>query len=852
MSSNENAVIKVLKLSNATYRQWYDTLVDVLEALDLDMYINEFKYENRSPENPITGLQKSKIAKVRNIIKQSLGKEDLESILDLKNPKEMLAELERKYRGPGAKSAWELLKDLDSIKFDGSIPCLFSQLRQLYSAFADKNIKLPHHIINSKVRSVLPPEYSDMCTMLDIYNGGRLESDYMSDKQFESELLRFDRERNLVKTDVQSTSLAAVSSPSLPEISSTTLAAATSKKRFNGICHYCGIQGHIERFCHKKNRSNRFISNQSVNRYNGNNGDNYSSKNGAVTLSAVVRSPNPFVNPQLSKVLPSGSLSLVSASSVKFLADCGASYHIVNDRSLLTNIRNTNGSIRTLSGEIVNPEQGDMSCHLFNGQKWIPMVIKDVFYVADQPFNLIAIGKICNNDGFSQCLNKNGMIVYRYRKPILIGNWSNDYVNLIELLIRVNGSSTGIVSAVASAAAVNSLSCWHERFGHFSVKSIAKMVRQQCVTGIPLRLKDDIDFCSSCCLGKTTDVSHHLENDVDHIKPGFKLHLDIGGYLDPSIHGNKYFLLAVDHNSRYMKVAFMKSRDQTLEKFKRIVNEVKMDIGVDVLCIRTDMGTEFCSNSFKRYLEERGIIHEKATVATPQQNGRCERAMRTLMNHSVSLLSSTDLPRNLWDEAVNCTAYLFNRVLNSRNVIPYQQYFGRKPDVSNLRIFGSGGEALVKDRHSKFDPKTKFVRMVGYQGESIYRVFVPSTRRIELCSSVIFNEKPKCSFDVRSNVNESSNVINDADNFISVSESSEGGIDVNNENRRGPGRPVGSRNRLYQRDEERIASLRQLPSRSFVGVGVQSKVIQSHTNNNLFRNRDSILRNVCVSSFCKV
>ncbi|KAH9425147.1 hypothetical protein DERP_011875 [Dermatophagoides pteronyssinus] len=413
--SNSNNIIRVMKLGEATYRQWYNTLIDVLEALELDQFISTFKYERAATDPPINRKEINKIAKVRNIIKQSISKDDLEGLLDYRNPKEMLEELERKYRGPGAKSAWELLKDLETIKFDGSIPALFSRMRQLYAAFADKDIKLPCHIINSKVRSVLPPEYTDMCKMLDIYNGGRKESDYMSDKQFESELLRFDRER-ISTAALQSTSLAATSTPSTstadvpPVLTSPVL--SSNNRIFLGRCYFCGMQGHVERDCQQKRNFDR-------------DSNNNRSFNDLTSLSAIVSSKQ-----HGSLIPPPSSLSLCSVSSVKFLADCGASFHVVNNRSFLTNIRRTNESISTLKGEIRNPEKGDMFCQLFNGQRWIPMKIKDVFLVDDQPFNLISIGKFCNVNGISESMDRNGMVIYHYRKPILIGKWSTDYVNL--------------------------------------------------------------------------------------------------------------------------------------------------------------------------------------------------------------------------------------------------------------------------------------------------------------------------------------------------------------------------------------------------------------------------------------
>ena len=53
--------------------------------------------------------------------------------MNFENPKDIIEELEM----PRLRfqSAWELLKDLETIKFKGSIPGLFSRLYQLYAEF---------------------------------------------------------------------------------------------------------------------------------------------------------------------------------------------------------------------------------------------------------------------------------------------------------------------------------------------------------------------------------------------------------------------------------------------------------------------------------------------------------------------------------------------------------------------------------------------------------------------------------------------------------------------------------------------------------------------------------------------
>ncbi|KAF7496522.1 Retrovirus-related Pol polyprotein from transposon TNT 1-94 [Sarcoptes scabiei] len=368
------------------------------------------------------------------------------------------------------------------------------------------------------------------------------------------------------------------------------------------------------------------------------------------------------------------------------------------------------------------------------------------------------------------------------------------------------------------------------------------MSKEKRVFGVPDNLKSDIGFCSSCEMGKMTEVPHYSESEKD-VPPGAKIHLDIGGYTMTSIHSNKYYLIAEDHSSRYVKILFMKSREEVLDKFKMIINEIELETNRKVLCIRTDMGTEFNSNAFQDFIKSRGIIHEKATVATPQQNGRCERVIRTLTEHARSMLSAANMPLFLWDEAMNCSVYLYNRMLNSHDFIPYEKYLGSKPDVSNLIIFGSNGEMLNKDREDKFSPKTISVKMVGYHGDSIYRVFLPHRRKILLTSSVKFDEKPKCQKSDIPQINllkfineqmeqyskwQSGGAIKSDDSFKSEDsfmsddyvEPELRNSDEDHSVERRIGRPQGSKNKKYEQSIERVQSLRSHTPKNVILLSV--------------------------------
>ena len=54
------------------------------------------------------------------------------------------------------------------------------------------------------------------------------------------------------------------------------------------------------------------------------------------------------------------------------------------------------------------------------------------------------------------------------------------------------------------------------------------------------------------------------------------------------------------------------------------------------------------------------------------------------------MLHDQDLPMHLWEEATRTPVYVKNRTPHKRldNKTPEEAFFGEKPEVSNLRIFG--------------------------------------------------------------------------------------------------------------------------------------------------------------------
>ena len=65
------------------------------------------------------------------------------------------------------------------------------------------------------------------------------------------------------------------------------------------------------------------------------------------------------------------------------------------------------------------------------------------------------------------------------------------------------------------------------------------------------------------------------------------------------------------------------------------------------------------------------------------------------------MLAHAGLPNGYWAEAVSTAAYIRNRVAASALPVktPFEMWYGKKPKVSHLRVFGCIACMIVKDEN---------------------------------------------------------------------------------------------------------------------------------------------------------
>jgi hypothetical protein len=118
-----------------------------------------------------------------------------------------------------------------------------------------------------------------------------------------------------------------------------------------------------------------------------------------------------------------------------------------------------------------------------------------------------------------------------------------------------------------------------------------------------------------------------------------------------------------------------------------------------------------------KHLSKHGIQHKNIVPYKPQQNGVAERKNRTLVEIARCMLYSKGLHKKNWVEAICCDNFILNKVPTKSvmHVTPKEKWNGRKPDISNFKIFGSECWAHIPDEKWKnLEAKTHKCIFIGY------------------------------------------------------------------------------------------------------------------------------------------
>ena len=482
-------------------------------------------------------------------------------------------------------------------------------------------------------------------------------------------------------------------------------------------CSFCRTNTHNTEQCRKRNGQNQSSGNRdtakSVQSERGADSDDHTF---AFKISCTERDDHEHVYD-------------VSNDSINsLLVDCGATTHIVNDRAKFVEF-----------DESFEPA-------------------KHYIELADgSQLNNLAQGKgtacvqLCDSNGeLHDCMLKNALYVPSFKKNIFSVQSATDLGSCVKFSygsgeLTSNGTKFNIVkqgrlyylnTVSSSKVAAHTLQEWHNIMGHCNYRDVLNM--EPHVNG--MKITDDAQIeCEVCVKGKMTQ--NRSRKPDERAKSVFDLvHCDLAGPIKQvAKEGFRYALVFVDDYSGGTVTYFLQQKSDTVKATKKYLADIA-PYG-KVKCIRSDNGGEFMSNEYQELLVQNQIMHQTSAPYSPHQNGTAERAWRTLFEMARCMLIESGLPKFMWAYAVMNATFTRNRCFNPRiGKTSFEAMTGRKPDVSNMHVFGTKCYAYVQNA-KKLDARCAEGIFVGYDKHSpAYLVYVPDTQAVKRVRCVTFTK----------------------------------------------------------------------------------------------------------------
>lgn len=204
----------------------------------------------------------------------------------------------------------------------------------------------------------------------------------------------------------------------------------------------------------------------------------------------------------------------------------------------------------------------------------------------------------------------------------------------------------------------------------------------------------------------------------------------------------KYYLVLIDHFTRYTWFYPLKQKSQVKEVFVAFKALVENHFQTKVRTLYTNNGGEFIA--LRQFLTEQGISHFTSPPHTPEHNGIPERKHRHIVETGFALLSHASVPQSYWTYAFATAVYLINQmpteVLNGES--PYAKLFTQSPNYMKLRVFGCLCYPWLRPYTThKLHARSTPCVFLGYSlAQSAYLCLEKNTGRIYISRHVQFVE----------------------------------------------------------------------------------------------------------------
>lgn len=481
---------------------------------------------------------------------------------------------------------------------------------------------------------------------------------------------------------------------------------SVKSKKASMRCHKCGELGHFERECRKGSQGSQGSERPKNSR-------------GCFTCG----SPDHMKRdcPKKGKSKGGQGVAFAAGEGTKlgqWFLDSGASQHMTGDRSLFKTLEPLKDGEREIKfgnkGVLKAAGVGTVELRCLTPAGEQINTLREVMYVPGVAKNLFSVSRATELG--AEFVFKRGVFQVFVGKEVVLR------AELQDGLFAICQPALSWKETCLLVREAQSPELWHRRLGHAGYEKLARLAEEELVSGVQVsgkafREKKALVY-EACILGKQTREPFPKDNDsAESTEPLQLLHMDVCGPMPKaSKGGSRYLATFLDDYSKLSVVQPLKKKSDVVAVTEGVLARLELQTGKKVKAVQTDRGGEYVNEDMTTLLRKRGTVHRKTAGYAPEQNGAAERLNRDLQEKGRAMLKDSGLGEEMWAEAMVTANYTRNRLPSSvHGRTPWEKFFGEKPDVSHMRVFGARAYMHIpKENRKKMQPVSERGVFLGY------------------------------------------------------------------------------------------------------------------------------------------
>ena len=509
------------------------------------------------------------------------------------------------------------------------------------------------------------------------------------------------------------------------------------------VCHYCGEPGHFRKDCpqaqnrNKANKAQVLAVEEETSTHQHVHQPEQTNTNSYEALQDLFDTLDSEPEDEEDEFV---TLNRVAINEEKvnsnYILDSGATRHVTGELTILEETQKLKNSLQvsTADGNQIKATlQGVLVLENDQGQE---LILENVLYCPGIHGTLISVRQL-TRAGFKVHFNEACATVLHSNSTLFHAHFRRREGNYILAASRKKIADYSSYAAL-QVRSIEEKQLIHARFGHLNTLYLQR-------AGLGMKKSADM-FCPSCSAGKLVHSHKKKLVNVGNTlrttgrKPWEVIHLDTAGPFKVGIGQIRYFVVLVCDYTGYLRCAVVRKKSEITRFVGDIILKVEQLGNLKTKSLFSDNGREFINKDMTKFCFQNSIFQQTRSTNFPSENGKAERAIRSLKTITRNLLLTSGLGKRFWGYAVLYASEILNVIPRKGQLeSPFERTFKFKPNYKRFKVFGSPGHALATREDSLSGYPT--IIFLGFsQRNHSYVVMLTGNRSIREFRDISVNE----------------------------------------------------------------------------------------------------------------